>query len=254
MLHKRPVRDGSRPWRNRYLPLETRLWGRVEKRDGGCWPFIGKRTRAGYGQIKAFGKATFAHRVAYVLVKGPIPDGLVVMHACDNPPCCNPDHLSVGTYSDNAVDARNKGRLRPVCGEDAYQAKLTAEQVAAIRNDSRPSRHVAADYGIAKSTVRSIRQKRAWKHVDAGPEPKRQVLHFNDEQVLEIRMRTAAGESSVAIGRELGVHRRYIRDVARGKVYKHVGGPIQPTRSYIRVKARTQQPAPSPSGKGGGES
>jgi len=74
----------------------------------GCWPWTGSRFPKGYGR---FGAGLLAHRVIYQLSKGPIPDGMVICHSCDNRPCCNPDHLWVGTYADNTNDARIKGRL-----------------------------------------------------------------------------------------------------------------------------------------------
>jgi hypothetical protein len=71
-----------------------------------CWEWRGNRNNRGYGKL---GKI-YAHRVAYELASGPIPSGLEVMHSCDNPPCCNPAHLSVGTHADNMQDMARKGR------------------------------------------------------------------------------------------------------------------------------------------------
>jgi hypothetical protein len=75
-----------------------------------CWEWIGPRTDRGYGHLVINKKNKRAHRVAYELAVGPIPAGLVVMHRCDNPPCCNPAHLSVGTVAENNADAARKGR------------------------------------------------------------------------------------------------------------------------------------------------
>jgi hypothetical protein len=76
-----------------------------------CWLFIGCLNKQGYGEFSFRGRARGAHRVSYQLFKGEIPPGLYVMHQCDNPPCVNPDHLSVGTSGENARDAVRKGRL-----------------------------------------------------------------------------------------------------------------------------------------------
>jgi len=81
-----------------------------------CWEWKGYISRGGYGRFRAGGRslpAASAHRVAYVLAKGQIPDGMLVMHACDNRRCVNPSHLSIGSYADNNHDMMSKGRFNP---------------------------------------------------------------------------------------------------------------------------------------------
>ena len=74
-----------------------------------CWQWVGCRTGK-YGQISYLGEMIGAHRMSYIIHKGDVPEGMVVMHSCDTPLCVNPDHLSAGTYSDNQMDAVSKGR------------------------------------------------------------------------------------------------------------------------------------------------
>lgn len=76
----------------------------------GCWEWCGSRVGAGYGRLIVEGQAIGAHRLAYEVFVGPIPDGLWVLHHCDNPPCVNPDHLFLGTALDNTRDMLAKGR------------------------------------------------------------------------------------------------------------------------------------------------
>lgn len=100
-------------------PLEKRFWPKVDVRaPDQCWPFTGNRGRSGYGLIflsKREGKLVeSAHRVAVRLSGRHIPEGMVVLHSCDNPPCCNPAHLRVGTAKENTHDMLKKGRGR--CG------------------------------------------------------------------------------------------------------------------------------------------
>jgi hypothetical protein len=134
-------------------PLESFL-NRIEKTDG-CWLWRGT-TNNGYGIFLLPGEVPVrAHRHAYELWKGPIPDGAVVMHVCDNPPCVNPDHLQIGTRLDNNRDCAAKGR-RPT-GANHWKFKLTAQHVVAIRNDTRTMAAIAIEYGTTASTVSRIK-------------------------------------------------------------------------------------------------
>ncbi len=98
--------------------------------NNGCWNWLGCKLPSGYGKVGRNGKTYLAHRYVYQEMFGEIPNGIVVMHKCDNPSCVNPDHLSVGTQKDNQDDCRAKGRNyigpKPWVnkGSDAYNAKL----------------------------------------------------------------------------------------------------------------------------------
>lgn len=108
-----------------WAPAEDRLWGRLDRLESGCWEWTGSRNEDGYGVIQIAGSPTKAHRAAWVLSgRGPIPDGLLVMHACDNPPCCNPAHLRLGTVAENNADRHSKGRtVMPTNGPDFWRNK-----------------------------------------------------------------------------------------------------------------------------------
>lgn len=100
--------------RKRKVPILKRLLAKVMYSPSGCWIFTGCKIKSGYGKIAVTrSKPAFAHRVAYQEMKGEIPEGMLVLHECDNPSCVNPEHLFLGTDKDNWTDARQKGRNYP---------------------------------------------------------------------------------------------------------------------------------------------
>lgn len=118
---------------NRGTLLE-RTWARIEKgRKKDCWLFRGSKGNYGYGQIRDGKKLRRAHVVIYESVYGLVPRGKKVLHRCDNPPCCNPSHLFVGTQQENVDDMIAKGRDRKAKGLENGKAKLSDEDVKLIR-------------------------------------------------------------------------------------------------------------------------
>ena len=101
-------------WNNYHATIEKWFWKRVDKTAGQskCWPWTGRRLRAGYGRLVLHGKQENAHRIAFTLTTGAPARGLFVCHHCDNPPCCNPAHLYAGTHQDNVNDKMRRGRAR----------------------------------------------------------------------------------------------------------------------------------------------
>jgi len=110
---------------------EQAFWRCVDKTHA-CWQWNGHRLKKGYGQFY-YKKESLAHRISWILTNGSIPDGLYVLHKCDNPPCVNPDHLFLGTQSQNLADMVAKGRDDPSYGENHFRCKLSLKQVKQIR-------------------------------------------------------------------------------------------------------------------------
>ena len=139
----------------RHLSIALRLGAKTTKIPGGCWLFRGSITGKGYGKIWFDGRKQLAHRVAWQLEYGAIPEGLQVCHSCDVRNCVKPEHLFLGTAMDNTQDAVAKNRLR--CGR-----KLTPAQVEQIRNDPRTQRVIAAELGISYATVSLVKARKTW--------------------------------------------------------------------------------------------
>lgn len=146
-----------------YLQLVSPFWSNVHISEANdCWEWTRSLFAGGYGRVTSKGKVTGAHRIAYELVYGPIPQGLQVLHSCDNRKCCNPRHLSVGTNLDNVKDKVSRGRQ--TSGSRNGMSKLTEEQVGRIIVDSRTQLQIATEYGISQSMVSKIKLRRSWKN------------------------------------------------------------------------------------------
>jgi hypothetical protein len=136
--------------------MDDRFWSKVDK-SGDCWVWRGAM-RAGYGCIKIDHHVVSAHRVAYEIAHGEIPNGWLVLHKCDNRPCVNPGHLFLGTHHDNMQDEMEKGR---------HPSKLTSQEIQGIRN-----RHaqggigygrLAKLYEVDKRTIAQIIKGEIWR-------------------------------------------------------------------------------------------
>jgi len=148
------------------MTLDQRFEDKViPEPNSGCWLWDGAASK-GYGQIGVGGKLLYAHRVSWERTHGDIPEGSHVLHRCDVTLCVNPDHLFLGTHKDNMRDMAKKGRQRSGArGVTHGSARLTEEQVLAIRKDLRPQAEIAIEHGISQPTVSDIKNGRRWKHL-----------------------------------------------------------------------------------------
>lgn len=128
------------------MELRERLLSNIEvNTTNGCWEWQGRNNGAGYGKIGD----KLAHRLSFAEFCGPIPDGMLVCHRCDNPPCINPEHLFLGTNEDNLRDCREKKRNN--FGARNGSAKLTDGQVVEIinlRRSGRTIKEIGDTYGV----------------------------------------------------------------------------------------------------------
>ena len=175
-----------RPWGKTPEQRVAYFWTKVSVHGPeDCWEWQGGRLSQGYGRYWVGTRDVLAHVFAWEVTKGPVPDGLCVLHRCDNPPCCNPAHLFIGTRADNNADKIAKGRERwnPSRGD----AHWTRRNPGAQRGERNPT---------AKLT---------------------------DEQADEIRALYAAGDiSQRALGERFGVCQPVISRIVRGTGYGNV--------------------------------
>jgi hypothetical protein len=182
---------------NMYRNTAERFWNNVNKTDT-CWLWKGATVGRGYGKTSFGGICKRAHRVAWELTNGVIPEGLLVCHRCDNPLCVRPDHLFLGTSDDNNKDMQRKGRsatgdrsrsrthpeslprgdnhyahLHPelvLRGERHGNAKLTEVQIQEIRTAYASQDHpsyaeLSLRYGVSSNAIWSVVMRKTWQHV-----------------------------------------------------------------------------------------
>lgn len=168
---------------------EMRFYNKVAIGDG-CWEWQAHRTPKGYGTFRLDGRSIGAHRASWHLANGAIPDGLHVLHRCDNPACVRPGHLFLGTNQDNVDDRDSKGRLARGASHRAVMMAVKADPAARARGE----RH-----GVA-------------------------VL--NEAKVRDIRESAARGATQREIARRLDVSRRTVGRVISRELWGHVEGSV----------------------------
>jgi hypothetical protein len=162
--------------------LADRFWAKVDRRGPGeCWLWTGSVNPKGYGSIRVGSRTdgtrstVSVHRLAYQLANGGIPEGegyhgICVLHQCDTPRCCNPNHLFLGTQADNVADRETKGRGHWVAskGEAHGRSKLSARDVLVIRAESTrgvAGRTLAGRHGVSTALVSLIINRKVWQHI-----------------------------------------------------------------------------------------
>lgn len=171
------------PWANpecpdcKVIPPEVRFWSKVDKTSSpnGCWLWTAGVNADGYPNFPypKIGEWR-GNRISWTLIHGRIPDNIYVLHKCPgthNRLCVNPDHLYLGTQSDNMKDAVEQGTLNRPTGEDHYHSLLTEEAVCEIRSRyAELAKHhnvkeLSTKYAVSLATIRDVAKRRSWKHI-----------------------------------------------------------------------------------------
>lgn len=219
--------------------VQERFWSKVDKSAGpaGCWVWMAGRYNTGYGSFmvkKELGDF-LAHRISYAMIYGIDPADLFVCHHCDNPVCCNPAHLFLGTDQDNKSDMVRKGRQGAARGAESAKAKFTPIEVLSIReryaDGGVTCLEIAVEYGVNETTISGIVRGETYKEVN-GPlsnpkQTKRGEGHpgayLTNDKVRQIRALRASSDYTLKqIGMAVAASEDAVYDVIRGKTWKHV--------------------------------
>lgn len=164
----------------KYTPEEyiSAFWSHVNKDGsipqhcpelGNCWEWVGGKTSDGYGLFGSKNRRVLAHRFTWSVTNGDISVGLSILHKCDNPSCCNPKHLFIGTQQDNVDDREFKGRGNQPKGIKHNKAKLTEAQVLEIREryakGGISQSQLAAEYDLQQTNIGFIIRRVTWRHI-----------------------------------------------------------------------------------------
>lgn len=234
-------------------PYDTDRFMRFVRKGDGCWAWTGAKNTAGYGQFRMAGKNEGAHRVSWVIENGPIPEGLCVLHRCDNPACVRVSDLFLGTQLDNIADRDSKGRAaiglrngkytRPECtprGEHHGRAKLTTADAENIRTafaSGTKNCVLAAQYGVSRTQIKHVVRRRYWNGSNGPPQPfvfptkaesvLRGEKHGNskltDSDVRQIRIDFEAGVRNYVLAARYKVAGTHIARIVKNLSWKHIG-------------------------------
>lgn len=188
-----------------------RFWSKVDRSGGpdACWPWTRSLHTKGYGQTSVAGVRA-SHRAAWILTNGPIPAGLCVCHRCDNPPCCNPAHLFLGSLGDNNRDRSIKGRSAT---GNRSGSRMHPERLP--RGDNHYSR--TQPDKLARGDRHGMRQHPELARGEANP-----AAVLTDDAVRDVRLRASRGEPRQMIADTYGVSSSTVGLIIRGKTWRHV--------------------------------
>lgn len=194
----------------------------------GCWLWEAGCCKDGYAKFHLDGESIRGHRAAWLIYRGSIPDGIQVLHRCDNPPCVNPDHLFLGTHIDNARDKAAKGRAPGMRGESNPLSRITRAEAQSIATDNvRSIQEMAAQHGVSAAAISKIRSGKLWSgQIELSPDRgKRLRMRGAKNPNARITAKIAEairsdGRPSREAAKAFGVSKATITSIRSGRTWK----------------------------------
>jgi predicted DNA-binding protein (UPF0251 family) len=222
------------------LTINTKIiqsfWRKVAQTPnlGECWIWNAHKNRQGYGYAWNGKKVIYAHRMSWTIAKGEIPNGLWVLHKCDNPQCVNPNHLFLGDGKDNAADCVSKGRKRVSIGEEHWKAKLSKGDVFKIQSlyktTDKTMEQIAKRFKVSLQCVQRIIHGRAWRHLGLKDAAKGIIPKGYKKWPVKIypaianeirRLYSEKNFTQIQIGAKFGIDQGTISRIINKKRWKH---------------------------------
>ncbi len=204
--------------------VEEKFWSKVSKGDvSECWMWLGGKMSSQYGDFRFKGERFYTHRLAYQLHYKKNPGSLFVCHSCDNPACCNPHHLWLGTNEENMRDKIEKGRQQ--IGSEHHHAILNEEKVKEIvellKESELTFRQIGARYGVSVEAISNIRNGNSWIRITGGKVAhKGKAIKLTPSDVYEIRRLASIGETRKSTANRFGVSSATVTLIVQGKIWK----------------------------------
>ena len=212
--------------------LVDRFWDKVDVRGGNdCWEWTGGKDRDGYGLIglKSPWRTRGAHRVSYVIGNGPIPDGLLVLHSCDNPSCVNPAHLFTGTQLDNMRDMIDKGRVYLRQGARNPNCSLSEDDVLQITDRIKSGEtfsNIAKDFSTSRYSIANINTGKNWGWLTGATKESPMLVKKNRKKLSNIDVKfirhwSKFGHRNIDIAKSFKVSPTTICEVVSGRTWSN---------------------------------
>ena len=203
--------------------IVKRFWSKVVVgKDDECWEWLGSVDMQGRAKFGIYKIPVNAARVMYQLTIGDIPEGLCVLHTCDNRGCVNPYHLYAGTNQDNVNDKVKRGRQPR--GEKSSPAKLTdniVRGIVVLLKEGKTYKEIAARFNTTDERVHYIATGKAWVHITGGVICKRSRGKLNKEEVLEIKELLKQNVPDKEITKKFDISADTLRNIRRGVIWKN---------------------------------
>lgn len=200
-----------------HCSLKCMIHLKTEKIHRGCWIWKGTKTNKGYGKTT---KSKLVHRLSWEAFKGKIPLLMNVLHHCDEPACCNPEHLFLGSQKENVQDMCQKGRKVSCVGSKNGMSKLSEFDVIEIRKLSSigiTNRSISEKYGLCESEISQILYGKKWGHVKTGIKKSCKRRNLTDLEVREIKRMLKENMKNVDIANKISVSVARISHIKCGR-------------------------------------